>query len=97
MQVGKGFIEESSLPGNIETLLRFERRDLLSRAAEDDNLDVILAGHQQDDQYETVLQRLAFGSLLAGLGGIPVYNGLFLRPQLIYSKVDLMSYISQLG
>jgi len=75
------------MPGNIETLLRKERLSLLSDLAKEDNIEVIITGHQQDDQYETVLQRLAFGSSLAGMSGIPVHNGLFLRPQLGYSNV----------
>lgn len=75
------------LPGNLETVLRNERFDLLSNAAKDDLLGTVLTGHHQDDQYETVLQRLAWGSTLAGLGGIPPRNGIFRRPLLEYPKV----------
>jgi len=77
------------MPGNIEMLLRKERYRLLRQFAKDDQLDVILTGHHEDDQYETVILRLMWGSSLAGLGGIPVYSELFLRPQLIYPKVLL--------
>ena len=74
-------------PGDLETILRTERIELLSNAAKEDSLETILTGHHQNDQYETVLQRLAWGSTLAGLGGIPPINGVFRRPLLDYPKV----------
>ena len=75
-------------PGDLETVLRTERFDLLSNAAKEDSLGTILTGHHQDDQYETVLQRLAWGSTLAGLGGIPPKNSFIRRPLLEYPKVS---------
>lgn len=76
-------------PGDLETVLRTERFALLLNAAKEDSVGTILTGHHQDDQYETVLQRLAWGSTLAGLGGIPPKNGFFRRPLLEYPKVSL--------
>jgi tRNA(Ile)-lysidine synthase TilS/MesJ len=77
------------MPSNLETVLRNERLALLIVNAKRDGLDTILTGHQQDDQYETVIQRLSFGSTLAGLGGIPIESGFFVRPQLDFPKVCL--------
>jgi tRNA(Ile)-lysidine synthase len=76
-----------SMPSDLETVLRTLRLTVLSDQAERDAVDTLLTGHQQDDQYETVIQRLAFGSTLAGLGGISATNGLFVRPLLTYPKV----------
>lgn len=73
--------------GQLETLLRDARMKVLLERAEADNVDTILTGHHQDDQYETVLLRLARGSTIIGLGGIPSSRGCFFRPQLDYSKV----------
>jgi tRNA(Ile)-lysidine synthase len=73
--------------GKLETLLRNARMKVLLEQAEADNVDTILTGHHQDDQYETVLLRLARGSTIIGLGGIPSSRGCFFRPQLDYSKV----------
>jgi tRNA(Ile)-lysidine synthase len=75
-------------PENLETVLRTERIELLSKAAEQDSVEAVLTAHHQDDQYETVIQRLASGSTFAGLGGIPVKNGIFRRPLLDYPKVS---------
>jgi tRNA(Ile)-lysidine synthase len=78
---------QGTIPPNAETILRAERLDLLVNAAKENDLGAILTGHHEDDQYETVIQRLAWGSSLAGLGGIPPVNGLFRRPLLEYPKV----------
>jgi tRNA(Ile)-lysidine synthase len=73
--------------GKLETLLRHARMKVLLEQAATDNVDTILTGHHQDDQYETVLLRLARGSTIVGLGGIPSFRDSFFRPQLAYSKV----------
>jgi tRNA(Ile)-lysidine synthase len=75
--------------GNLEAVLREARLKILLERAEVDKVETILTGHHQDDQYETALMRLARGSAIIGLGGIPLSNSLFLRPQLDYSKVHL--------
>jgi tRNA(Ile)-lysidine synthase len=78
---------EKEIPGNLEAVLRTERFQMLTDAAKEDKVDQILQGHHSDDQYETLLQRLAWGSTLAGLGGIAPSNGRFRRPLLGFSKV----------
>jgi tRNA(Ile)-lysidine synthase len=89
MQLSSAMRKELSkdLPGNLESVLRTERFELLQNAAKEDMLATVLTAHHQDDQYETVLQRLAWGSTLSGLGGIPPRNGIFRRPLLDYPKV----------
>lgn len=78
---------EKEVPGNLEAVLRTERFNLLFGAAKEDKILHVLQGHHRDDQYETVVQRLAWGSTLAGLGGIPARNGIFCRPLLAFPKV----------
>ena len=72
----------------METKLRHARIHLLTGAAKKDQLSIIITGHQQDDQYETLLYRLSSGSGLVGLAGIPEVNGYFRRPLLDYTKVQ---------
>jgi tRNA(Ile)-lysidine synthase len=79
--------------GNLETVLREARLRILLERADMDNVDTILTGHHQDDQYETALIRLARGSTIVGLGGISISNDRFLRPQLDYSKVFLYPFV----
>ena len=82
-----GDFQKTVKQGNLETVLREARLKILLERADVDNVDTILTGHHQDDQYETALIRLARGSTIVGLGGISTSNDRFLRPQLDYSKV----------
>lgn len=49
-----------------------------------------LTAHHANDQAETVLLRLAFGSGLAGLAGIPSRRNRILRPLLHLSRTELL-------
>jgi len=58
--------------------------------------DVIVTGHHQDDQLETLLLALKRGSGSTGLQGIRLFqaffNGYLLRPLLNFSRQQLMDY-----
>ena len=58
------------IPGSVEERARAYRHLALRRMADKVGASVILLGHTQDDQAETVLIRLLRGSGLRGLGGI---------------------------
>jgi tRNA(Ile)-lysidine synthase len=79
-------------PGNLETILRMHRTPRLSTLAEKHSADAVLLGHQEDDQYETVVMRLSSGSSLLGLRGISnrakPSQAVKVRPLLDYSKVS---------
>jgi tRNA(Ile)-lysidine synthetase-like protein len=72
----------------LEAAMREERRRLVLQAAQEDLLGMLLVAHHQDDQYETLLLRLASGSGLAGLGGMAVKKDKMVRPLLDYPKVS---------
>jgi len=55
----------------------------------------LATGHQLDDQIETVLMRLAKGSSLKGLTGIPVRRGAIIRPMLFLSRHEIERYVEQ--
>lgn len=61
--------------------------------------DYLLMAHHQDDQLETLLFRLARGSGIKGLCGIPsrrqLGDAILLRPLLEYSKDDLRAYAQE--
>jgi tRNA(Ile)-lysidine synthase TilS/MesJ len=76
---------------NIELEMRTERRVMLIEQAARDEIQILLMAHHEDDQYETILQRLAWGSSFAGLGGIPEIMGIIHRPLLDYTKVFCIS------
>ena len=58
--------------------------------------DVILTGHHQDDQLETLLLALKRGSGSTGLQGIrsiqSFFNGYLVRPLLTFSRQELIDY-----
>ena len=58
--------------------------------------DIILTGHHQNDQLETLLLALKRGSGSTGLQGIqavqPFHTGYLIRPLLIFSRQQIMDY-----
>ncbi len=56
----------------------------------------IATAHHRDDQAETVLLRLMFGSGLEGLGGIRPVHGAVVRPLLALPRKDLLAALGDL-
>ncbi len=85
--------------GNVQAKARTARRDLLTTWAQDQGLGVVLLGHTADDQAETFLMRLARGSGVDGLSGMPASDkgGLFLRPLLPVSRAELRDWLKARG
>jgi len=63
--------------------------------------DIVLTGHHQDDQLETLLLALKRGSGSTGLQGVrlrqPFSNGYLIRPLLIFSREQLVDYAQYHG
>jgi tRNA(Ile)-lysidine synthase len=57
----------------------------------------LLTGHHADDQAETVLLRLIYGSGLGGLGGIAEHRGTILRPLLDLPRSALAEALAAIG
>ena len=55
----------------------------------------ILTAHQADDQAETVLFRIARGTGLSGLRGIPARRGVLVRPLLSFWREELERYAEE--
>ena len=75
----------------IEETARALRYAFLDKARRKLGADSILTAHHLDDQAETLLLRLARGTKLTGLGGIPERNGTVLRPFLTFPKSTLLA------
>ena len=76
-------------PGNLPARARDARYDALSGWALRNSIPTVLLGHTMDDQAETVLMRLARGSGVEGLSGIPselVWNGVFYKRPLLKTR-----------
>ena len=75
-----------------EAAARAARYGFLDACAREVGADCILTAHQLDDQVETVLFRIARGTGLRGLGGIPARRGRVLRPLLPFRRAELLAY-----
>ena len=80
-----------------EAAARELRYAFLLAAAERAGADTVVTAHHADDQAETVLFRLARGTGLAGLAGIPVRRGIIVRPLLAFTRAELQSYAAATG
>lgn len=86
----------------VEAAAREQRYRALGKLCSEKKLSLILTGHHQDDQVETILLQLLRGSGLAGLSGMDSYNYaptllgnddlLLARPLLRQSKQVLVDY-----
>lgn len=87
--------------GNLQARARDARARLLAHWAESRGLAAIATGHTRDDQAETVLMRLARGSGVDGLCGIPTrarrVGALWLRPLLGVGRAELRAWLSVRG
>ena len=79
--------------GNLQAEARHARYQLLSDWATAHALPCVLLGHTADDQVETVLMRIARGSGVDGLAGMPMQSGLFFRPLLDCARDELQSWL----
>ncbi len=93
-----GRVSTQALPEKgTETWAREHRYAFLSRAARHLSASLIATAHHRDDQAETVLLRLLFGSGLEGLAGIPQRRGKIIRPLLPLWRRDLDEALEEVG
>ena len=90
-------VDVADPPPRSETEARAFRYRFLERAAAERRADLIVTAHHADDQAETVLFRLARGTGLAGLAGIPARRGSIVRPLLPFTRAELLAYARACG
>ena len=80
---------------SVEMAAREVRYAFLQEVADAIEADVIALGHTRDDQIETVLLHLTRGSGTAGLAGMSMRRGKFIRPLLQVSRRQIDAYCAQ--
>ena len=80
-----------------ETAARELRYEFLFRAAREHGADLIATAHSLNDNAETVLFRMARGTGLRGLTGIPKKRGMLVRPLLEVSRERIEAYLTERG
>ncbi len=78
-----------------EETLRTERYRLFERVLQRQKKARIATAHTLNDQVETVLMRLAGGSSLKGLSGIPVKRQGYIRPLLFATRDEVKQYVQE--
>jgi len=78
---------------SLEEVAREVRLRELAVRAEELGASAVALGHTQDDCIETILMRVLQGSDAAGLRGIPLRRGPFVRPLLACSRSDVLAYL----
>jgi tRNA(Ile)-lysidine synthase len=102
-RLGVPFITERAEPrengpaDSPEAAGRRARYDFLERVRRDLGARWIATAHHRDDQAETVLLRLLFGSGLEGLAGIRPVHGRVVRPLLGVPRAMLVSAVTASG
>ncbi|WP_347297753.1 tRNA lysidine(34) synthetase TilS [Dolosigranulum savutiense] len=91
--------EGAELQTGIEYEAREIRYQFFEQVMMDQQFNILLTAHHQDDQAETVLMKLIRGGLLEEKTGIPQQRtfgpGKIIRPLLDYTKVELRHYATE--
>ena len=82
---------------SLEAAARRIRYDFLETVRRDRDARYLATGHHRDDQLETILLRLAHGSGLTGLGGIPAVRTSIVRPLLSLGRSELAAALAGEG
>ncbi len=80
---------------NISDTGRKERYNYFHQIGQKHGYTKIATAHHANDDIETMLMRLLDGSGLRGLSGIPLQNGITIRPLLIITREEIESYANQ--
>ena len=81
----------------VEAAARAQRYAAMRRMARMAGAGWLLLGHTADDQAETLLLRIARGTGVPGLGGMPAVRGDVVRPLLRIRRVDIHRFVELEG
>ncbi len=83
--------------GSIQAGARALRYEFLERARGRGGADVVALGHTADDLVEGAVIHLMRGCGLAGLRGMPISRGAYVRPILAVWRRDILDFLEQRG
>ncbi len=82
---------------SLEMAARRVRRDFLAATAQREKIRFVATGHTADDQAETVLMRIARGTSISGLAGIPYVSrhggAAFVRPLRDATRAQIVAFL----
>lgn len=83
--------------GNFQDWARGRRYQAFEDIRREYEADFILTAHHQDDQLETILQKILRGSGIASWKGMEVLEENLFRPLLNVSKSEIMEFVQELN
>lgn len=83
---------EDSNKENFQKWARDQRYQVFRDLKAENNANAIIVAHHQDDQVETILQKLLRGSSVAAWQGMKEWNGEIWRPLLGLSKEQILDF-----
>ncbi len=87
-------VKESS-EKNFQNWARDRRYEIFFDLKKQFEANYIVTAHHQDDQIETLFQRILRGSGLSSWSGMSVMDGKIFRPLLDVSKTEIMEFVQQ--
>lgn len=79
--------------GNFQSWARDERYRIFREIKEKENATLILTAHHEDDQIETILQKMLRGSGIGSWKGMDLLDDDLFRPLLQVSKSEIMEFV----
>lgn len=89
------FDSKQESEGNFQDWARQRRYQAFEDIRQEYNAELILTAHHQDDQLETILQKILRGAGLTSWKGMNVLDGYLFRPLLNISKSDIMEFVEE--
>ena len=86
---------EEKATGNFQKWARERRYEVFYDLNEEFKTNVIVTAHHQDDQIETIFQRILRGSGLSSWRGIETFDGNLFRPLIEVSKSEIMEFVQE--
>lgn len=80
---------------SMEEAARLARYQAFEKVRKEQQADKIAVAHNQNDQAETILFRMARGTGITGAGGIRPVNGCIIRPLLACSRKEIECYLKE--
>ncbi|MEX1011593.1 MAG: tRNA lysidine(34) synthetase TilS [Balneolaceae bacterium] len=77
---------------NLQNRAREERYRIFRELIESEGGDAMVTAHHQDDQLETILQKILRGSGIPAWQGMKVWDGLLFRPLLPFTKSQILQF-----
>jgi len=82
---------------NFQDWARNERYHIFQAIKKEYDADYIMTAHHEDDQLETIFQKILRGSGVASWRGMSLLEGSLMRPLLKVSRSDIMMFVQDLN